>query len=201
MKNNPQFLIIHHSNGIVDDPSYDTSGQSFEAIDSWHKQRWPNFKSSLGFWCGYHYVILKDGGIRQARIEFEEGAHCVGMNKSSIGICIVGNFDRLPQLPNSRPTEAQEKSLKGLLKNLCERHRIPTENIVPHRHFAVYQNCYGKNLSDNWAKSLLAKPDIEIAKEEKLSLLQKILELLKQVFILKIRLQNILGNVFGKSYE
>ena len=49
-------------------------------IDRCHRQR--GFRS-----IGYHFVIYRDGTVHRGRDIEEVGAHCVGHNLSSIGIC------------------------------------------------------------------------------------------------------------------
>ena len=194
-KNNPIYLIIHHSGGSEADPTTDTSNHTFEIVNEWHRQN-PKinlgYPSSLGFFIGYHFFIEKTGKTTQGRDELEIGAHVVGMNDKSIGICLAGNFDRLPSLPNSKPTKEQEESLKKLLKELSLKYNILPDKVVPHRYFAN-RTCYGKNLPDNWARNLFREeiaPDIEELKRQKQSLMEKIIETLK---LLIIRLQNKLG--------
>ena len=52
-------------------------------IDAWHKKR--------GFKCiGYHFVIYLDGSVNVGRNIEEIGAHCLGHNANSIGICYIG---------------------------------------------------------------------------------------------------------------
>ena len=52
-------------------------------IDAWHKKR--------GFKCiGYHFVIYLDGSVHEGRALEEAGAHCLGHNANSIGICYIG---------------------------------------------------------------------------------------------------------------
>ena len=41
---------------------------------------------------GYHYLITLDGQIHQGRPLDQEGAHCKGHNKNTIGICYVGGL-------------------------------------------------------------------------------------------------------------
>lgn len=150
--NRPTFLIVHHFGGTDADPLADTSNQTVEVVNEWHRQLW-NFKSSLGWYCGYHFVIEKDGKTTQCRADWEEGAHTKGYNTQSIGIALSGNFDR------TKPTAAQTKALRSLLLQLMNKHGIREENIVPHRRFAN-KTCYGRNLSDDWARSLVAtKPN------------------------------------------
>ena len=47
----------------------------------------------LGFgWdgIGYHKIILKNGNIENGRPLFWQGAHTYGLNKESLGICLIG---------------------------------------------------------------------------------------------------------------
>lgn len=149
--NRPKYLIVHHTGGTESDPLADTSHHTFEIVDNWHRQLW-NWRSSLGHYIGYHYFIDREGKVTQGRADDEAGAHVIGKNKSSIGICLAGNFDRIGE--NSEPSEKQEKSLTGLLKKLSKAHGINPRNIVPHREFSN-KTCYGSNLSDDWARSLV----------------------------------------------
>ena len=38
---------------------------------------------------GYHYIIRKNGKIENGRPEFWVGAHTYGLNKQSLGICLM----------------------------------------------------------------------------------------------------------------
>ena len=40
---------------------------------------------------GYHKVILRSGIIENGRPEFWIGAHVKGLNKSSLGVCLIGS--------------------------------------------------------------------------------------------------------------
>lgn len=95
-------------------------------IDSWHKQR--------GFRCiGYHYVIYLDGSVHIGRPENEEGAHCLGHNKTSIGICYIGGLDIYGK-PKDTRTDEQKKSLTELIRTL--KTRFPQASIHGHNEFA-----------------------------------------------------------------
>ena len=95
-------------------------------IDSWHKQR--------GFRCiGYHYVIYLDGSVHIGRPENEDGAHCLGHNKTSIGICYIGGLDIYGK-PKDTRTDEQKKSLTELIRTL--KTRFPQASIHGHNEFA-----------------------------------------------------------------
>lgn len=146
--NKPQYIIVHHSVSPKDVP-WQTAERSF---NNNHKMRF-NFKSSLGWYVGYHYVIYGNGELKQYRKDNEEGAHCKeqGMNFKSLGICLSGNFD------SETPNPAQTETLRNFLSQKANQYGIPAENIYPHRRFATYKSCYGNKLAEDWARSLIKK--------------------------------------------
>lgn len=179
-KNKPKYIILHHTSGSDSNPLADTSGQTFEIVDDYHRQKW-NFKSNLGHYLGYQYFIDKSGKVTQAREDTEEGAHTIGQNKSSIGICLAGNFDV------TMPTTDQISALRTLLLEKMVEYSLDKSCIVPHRKFAN-KSCNGKLLSDNWGQILVSSSTktVEpcISKEEvlkrdvQIGRLQKLIEYL-----------------------
>jgi len=149
--NVPARIIVHHTGGTDKDPLLDTSHHTAAIIKDWHV-------NGLG-WSdiGYHWVIEKDGKIVAGRAENQEGAHTIGQNKSSIGICLSGNFDA------TLPTAAQEKSLAHLLEQVMQRYNIAVNEIHPHRHYSG-KSCYGNRLSDTWARDLMTPAVVEPAR-------------------------------------
>lgn len=155
--NIPEFIIVHHTGGTSADPLADTSHHTFEGVNAYHK--------SLGWkMIGYHWYIEKNGAIKKGRNETDEGAHTLGMNTKSIGVCLAGNFD------TTLPTAEQIQSLIVCLKGIRSRYKIPVANILPHRKFSV-KTCYGSKLPDTWAQDLL------LDTKAKAQLLEKIEEL------------------------
>lgn len=154
----PLYLIVHHTGGSDANPLQDSSNFTFAQCDALHKERF-NMLSTLGHYCGYQYYIEKDGKLFKAREDDEEGAHTIGYNKTSIGICLAGNFDA------TLPTPNQIETLKTLLGKKMSQWSIPKENIVPHRKFAV-KTCYGKKLADDWAQKLMVSPEVPLTRDE-----------------------------------
>lgn len=139
--NNPTVVITHHTGGSDAYPLADSSNATVADIDSWHKLRWPGFTSRAGYHVGYHYVIEKDGKVTQTRQHDEEGAHVIGMNTKSIGVCFSGNFDL------TLPTKAQIDSWNTLYRKLQTLYPgIPT---FPHRKYAT-KTCHGRLLKDDY---------------------------------------------------
>ena len=195
MKNNIQYLIIHHSGGTDRNPKFDSSNLSFYDLEAEHAARF-QFKSSLGFWTGYHYFIDKYGKLYQARADNEEGAHTKGVNLSSLGICLAGNFD--VSLPNAE----QVKALTALLKQKSEQYTVPLSNIVPHRKFAI-KTCYGKNLYNEWAADLIRIPTPNpdpVTKAQALTAIQKARELIERI-MLQLKINSIKVGSLGGKYK
>lgn len=132
----PKKIIIHHS----------AANDNFAVINSWHKHRW-EFKSELGYYAGYQYVIERTGEVFQARKDTEEGAHTKGENLDSIGICLCGNLN------SERPTLRQLVALKSLVNRKMIEHVIPSTEVYGHRHFSRTQ-CPGDNITDLELKEL-----------------------------------------------
>lgn len=100
---------------------------TIEDIDRWHKQR--------GFTrVGYHYVIHLDGSIHTGRPEHIVGAHCLGKNQTSIGICYIGGLARDCSAPKDTRTTYQKASLLQLLHHLKDKY--PNATIHGHNEFA-----------------------------------------------------------------
>lgn len=99
-----------------------------EDITRWHKAR--------GFaTIGYHYVIYRDGSIHEGRPLEQIGAHCVGHNKHSIGVCYIGGCASDGKTPKDTRTPEQKEALLALLRRL--KARFPNATIHGHRDFAA----------------------------------------------------------------
>lgn len=100
---------------------------TIEEIDKWHKER--------GFDCiGYHYVIYLDGSIHLGRSIEKAGAHCVGQNKNSIGVCYIGGLERDCKTSKDTRTDAQKKAMRSLISEL--KVQYPNASIHGHSEFA-----------------------------------------------------------------
>jgi N-acetylmuramoyl-L-alanine amidase len=77
--------------------------RGFHRADTWRQRQNPDLKA-----IGYHYVIGRNGAVFAGRHVDEIGAHAMGYNQKSIGICLVGidafssdQLDSLAQLVTS----------------------------------------------------------------------------------------------------
>ena len=130
--NKPTHIIIHHS------LTKDSETVSWGAIKRYHVE-------TLG-WSdiGYHYGVERVGDVFKVfsgRDENVTGAHTVGMNSKSIGICCVGNYDLIS------PPYWMLAELQVLVKKLMKKYTILVENVRGHHDYAAYKSCPG-NLFD-----------------------------------------------------
>lgn len=135
-ENKWEYVVLHHS--ATDEGSADN-------FDRYHREK-KKWKHGLA----YHFVIGNGSGSGNGEIEVGNrwkkqihGAHTANMklNRISIGICLVGNFEA-----DNKPTNNQIESLVSLVTYFSERYNIPKSRIV--RHSQVRQKgtaCPGKN--------------------------------------------------------
>ncbi len=115
---------------------------SVEEINRWHKQR--------GFsMIGYHFVIGLDGTVDKGRDVSKVGAHCKGLNSTSIGICYIGGVDKYNK-PKDTRTDAQKEAMKKLVMELKKKY--PGASIHGHYEFSN-KACPSFSVQD-WLKTL-----------------------------------------------
>ena len=96
-------------------------------IRQWHLHR--------GFAdIGYHFVVRLSGEIEVGRPLWMQGAHCLGHNPGSIGVCYVGGCDAGMNPADTR-TAPQRDALAGLLRWL--KIHFPAATVHGHREFAA----------------------------------------------------------------
>ena len=138
-------IILHHA---------EASRASVEDVNSWHIERgWAGI--------GYHYYVRKDGTIWRGRPEWAVGAHAVGHNDKSIGICCEGAY-----MTETMPA-AQLSALKGLICDIMSRYG----NLELLRHKDVNStDCPGVNFPwaevQKYAQSDAKKEDGEVVEKK-----------------------------------
>ncbi len=89
--------------------------------------------------CGYHYYITRDGQLHFGRPEEMVGAHAVGYNLHSLGVCYEGGLDEHGKSDDTR-TPAQRATLIALLRSL--KVDYPDARILGHRDLPnVHKDC------------------------------------------------------------
>ena len=108
-----------------------TEGKVVKAatIDKWHRAKGWNG-------IGYHYVIDLDGTVERGRALPVMGAHCVGHNAESIGICYIGGLGIDGKTPKDTRTFRQKVSLLNLVDDLLRIHKLSINNVHCHYEYA-----------------------------------------------------------------
>lgn len=103
-------------------------GKDYTAADirQWHLAR--GFSD-----IGYHYVVYRDGTVQPGRNVNIAGAHCLGQNTNSIGVCYIGGLDSNNN-PKDTRTPAQKQALIKLLTQLKKMY--PKATIHGHNEYA-----------------------------------------------------------------
>ena len=141
-RNVTQFVVLHHRAGDGD-------------VESIHRLHCNNGWSGIG----YHFYVRKDGTIYRGRPIGTVGAHCVGYNDKSIGVCFEGDFEK--DIMSGKQIEAGRKIVSYLL-NL-----YPFAKIVRHRDLGSTL-CPGKNF--DFEK--VSKGACEMSVEEAIEIVQ-----------------------------
>jgi len=130
-----KYIVIHHSA---------SANASVKGMDYYHRVE-RHMENGLA----YHFVIgnghsMKDGEIAIGRrwTAQLDGGHLASeaLNRKSIGICMVGNFDA------DRPTRRQMESLHSLVEFLLARCHLSADALKTHQQInPIYTRCPGHN--------------------------------------------------------
>lgn len=122
--------------------------ETIEGIRAHHKsQGWKDI--------GYHLLIAPDGEIWLGRPLNEVGAHTVGRNSRSVGVCLIGNFDE------EKLEEPQKGVAIAVLAALLQKFNLTVKSLNFHRDYAQ-KTCPGKLIDKGALRALVAT---EIAKQ------------------------------------
>lgn len=128
---------------------------------------------------GYHYVIHLDGSIIKGRKDDVVGAHCLGQNANSLGVCYIGGLDQDGNTPKDTRTLEQKISLESLLKTLKLSH--PEAVIHGHTDFAK-KACPSFNATKEYKYITENKFLFESKKENTLTLVLKLYDRISEWF-------------------
>ena len=99
--------------------------------------------------AGYHFYIRKNGDIKNTRPLEKPGAHALGYNAYSIGICYEGGLD-VRYRPADTRTEWQKHSLRVLIRTLLMDY--PGCRVCGHRDLSPDRNGDGRISPEEWVK-------------------------------------------------
>lgn len=123
-------IIIHCSATRKDWMANQSLSEKRAEIRRWHMQDrgWKDI--------GYHWLIDRDGEVAAGRPETVIGAHTVGHNTGTIGICLIGGFGGAADDKFDEHFTPQQKSaLLRLVKEIRARAKI--RHVSGHNEYAV----------------------------------------------------------------
>lgn len=140
-----QRIVIHHSA---------TDVATVKALDRYHREV-RRMENGLA----YHFVIGNGKGMGDGEIAVGSrwtrqlpGGHLASekQNQSSLGICLIGNFEK------DRPSPAQMRQLTLLVKSLMKRCQLKPSAVQTHCQAHVgHTRCPGRNFpTQSWLNSL-----------------------------------------------
>lgn len=114
-------IIVHSSATPASNDKIDA-----KEIDRWHRARGWNG-------IGYNFVIKRDGTVEAGRPLDRAGAHTLGHNANSIGICMVGGVASDGKTPEANFTPEQLVNLRVVVD--FYREMFPHAVLGGHRDF------------------------------------------------------------------
>lgn len=108
-RSSTKYIVLHHRAGEGDALSI-------------HKLHLARGYSGIG----YHFYVRKNGEVYKGRPIAAVGAHCIGANYDSVGVCFEGNFEKEKEMPALQLKSGRE--LVGYLKAL-----YPNAEVAGHK--------------------------------------------------------------------
>lgn len=144
-RNRTEEIIIHHRSGNGD-------------AQSLHNGHIENGWAGIG----YHFYVRKDGSVYRGRPLNAVGAHCIGRNAISIGVCFEGNYQSEKTMPEAQLESGKELILylKGLFPHAkIKNHSDCIATMCPGRYFPLEEILKG-------ASKMSVQEAIEIIEEK-----------------------------------
>ena len=120
-----QWVVLHHT--ATRQATVDSIHRHHRDVNGW-----------LGF--GYHFFINRGGNVFNGRPLNSEGAHTLGYNHTSIGVCFEGDFESMHM--------TQEQVDAGIELVRYIRNLYPETRIARHKDLNN-SSCPGKNFRDD----------------------------------------------------
>lgn len=133
-------IIIHCADTYA---HMDTSAAD---IRKWHTDPPPKGRGWSDI--GYHHVIRRDGTVEPGRPHEQAGAHAVGHNSDSIGVCMAGGKSK-DNRAEANFTRAQWAALEKLILDLTRIY--PNATVHGHNEFSS-KACPAFNVQAWWDK-------------------------------------------------
>lgn len=142
------YIVVHHSATPMGTP---------QGMDRYHREQ-RHMENGLA----YHFVIGNGNGMGDGQIAIGRrwtsqinGGHLASeaLNARSLGICLVGNFDRDP------PSQRQLDSLEALARYLMKRCGIRLSGVKTHQEInTIGTRCPGRLFDEQAFRRALSRP-------------------------------------------
>jgi len=131
-----EYIIIHHSE------TKDGITINWNAIRNYHinVKKWDNVGYHFGIELAKNDKDIDELVYHRGRDLNTRGAHCLTRNQDSLGICLLGNYDKTEVSRNRYFWTA------CLCRALMRKYTIPIERVLPHWAFSK-KTCPGKNFN------------------------------------------------------
>jgi N-acetylmuramoyl-L-alanine amidase CwlA len=126
-------IVLHHTS---------------DTLDQWKKKEvsigyYKKLYESRGWKAGPHLFVAPEGIYLFTDVNIQ-GIHANSGNKGSIGIEMVGNYDK--KLPSGKIWN----NTKEILKVLLEKYNLKLKDIHLHREYNRKKSCPGKAITKYW---------------------------------------------------
>jgi N-acetylmuramoyl-L-alanine amidase len=120
-------IIVHHSV---------SAGGTVASIRNYHITK-RGFRD-----IGYNAIVRNinpgpEGMVEDGRPEDMVGAHCIGMNDKSMGICFIGTYDKM------EPSEAMLRAGAEKIAGWIKKYGLRISDIETHHKNAFWKSCPG----------------------------------------------------------
>lgn len=133
-----KYIVIHHSG--VSRETQPNETRHIQGIESAHRRRF-NSCDSNGVYTLYHYIVWYNGKIYEKRDINSQSWHTMNntINRQSIAICIIGNYDTDSISPAQIASVNKILSMYPKLTRLW--HRDASPSICPWRNIQMNLFC------------------------------------------------------------
>lgn len=142
-RSSTKYIVLHHAAVSICD---------IDDIQGWHLAKgWAGI--------GYHFFVRKDGSVYRGRPIEAVGAHCLGWNSNSIGVCAEGNFqtDTMPNVQRNAILELIEYLKRIYPGVVVNGHRELDATSCPGQNYPLEELKEGKKVVEQWKLDIMQK--------------------------------------------
>lgn len=131
-------VIIHHAwrPHVEATAGFDNELKAVRGVETYHTAAKPAGRAWSAI--GYNFLVSQTGRIYEGRGFGKAGAHTLGQNSKSLGICLLIDGDKY--LPTPEAIEA----VRDVIREAAEQeYVVPVYDLKGHRDYQSYKTCPG----------------------------------------------------------